>query len=70
MTHAHEKGLSDLRSDEFVYCYLYGLFIHKLGHFNDILHGTRSDGELFDTHLHTRACANKQPPTHTGTIIT
>ena len=26
-----------------MYCYFYGLLIHKLGHFHDILHGTRHD---------------------------
>ena len=39
------KGVSDVRSDPegWCYCYLYGLLIHKLGHYNDIVHGTRHD---------------------------
>jgi len=28
-----------VRSDPWTYCYLYGLMIHKLGHFHDIVHG-------------------------------
>jgi len=32
-----------VRSDPWTYCYLYGLMIHKLGHFHDIVHGTRHD---------------------------
>jgi len=31
------------RRDPFIWCYLYGLMIHKLGHFHDIVHGTRHD---------------------------
>ena len=27
----------------FVHMYIYGLMIHKLGHFHDIVHGTRHD---------------------------
>ena len=27
----------------FVHMYIYGLLIHKLGHFHDIVHGTRHD---------------------------
>ena len=29
--------------DPYVYAYFYGLLIHKLGHFHDIVHGTRHD---------------------------
>ena len=36
-----EKGIADPRSDPFVYCYLYGLFVHKLAHFHYINHGTQ-----------------------------
>ena len=35
--------IKDLKADTFAYCYFYGLFIHKLGHFHDIVHGTRHD---------------------------
>ena len=39
------KGVTDVREDSegWCYCYLYGLLIHKLGHFHDIVHGTRHD---------------------------
>lgn len=33
----------DVRRDAFVWCYLYGVLVHKLGHFHDIVHGTRHD---------------------------
>jgi hypothetical protein len=37
--------VTDLRQDPegWAYCYFYGLMIHKLGHFHDIVHGTRHD---------------------------
>ena len=39
------KGVTDVREDSegWCYCYLYGLLIHKLGHYHDIVHGTRHD---------------------------
>jgi len=36
-------GIQDLRQDSFAYMYIYGLYIHKLGHFHDIVHGSRHD---------------------------
>jgi len=33
----------DMRRNSFLWCYLYGVLIHKLGHFHDIVHGTRHD---------------------------
>ena len=40
-----ENGLTtaQVASHPFVHMYLYGLMIHKLGHFHDIVHGTRHD---------------------------
>eukprot|EP00966_Prymnesium_polylepis_P307955 7116976-Prymnesium_polylepis.1 len=38
-----QKQLADVRMDSFVYCYFYGLCIHKLAHFFDVVHGTRHD---------------------------
>jgi len=38
-----DNPAKDVRSDPWTYCYLYGLMIHKLGHFHDIVHGTRHD---------------------------
>jgi len=32
---------ADLRADPFAYCYFFGLFVHKLAHFFDVVHGTR-----------------------------
>ena len=39
------QGVTDVREDPegWCYCYLYGLLIHKLGHYHDIVHGTRHD---------------------------
>ena len=36
-------GLIDVRTDPFVYAYFYGLCVHKLAHFFDVVHGTRHD---------------------------
>ena len=41
--HKAAKGLADVRADPFVYCYFYGLCVHKLAHFFDVVHGTRHD---------------------------
>ena len=38
---AQERGLADVRTDPFIYCYLYGLFVHKLAHFHYVNHGTQ-----------------------------
>lgn len=35
--------ITDVRMDPFAYMYIYGLHIHKLAHFHDIVHGTRHD---------------------------
>ena len=36
--HTQGKGHDfDIRKDPFAYCYFYGLFVHKLGHFHDIV---------------------------------
>ena len=32
-----------MRTDAFVYAYFYGLCVHKLAHFFDVVHGTRHD---------------------------
>lgn len=37
------ESKEDVRRSSFVWCYLYGVLIHKLGHFHDIVHGTRHD---------------------------
>jgi len=37
------EGLGDVRKDAFVYCYFYGLCVHKLAHFFDVVHGSRHD---------------------------
>ena len=36
-------SLADVRTDAFVYAYFYGLCVHKLAHFFDVVHGTRHD---------------------------
>ena len=36
-------SLDDVRTDPYVYCYFYGLCVHKLAHFFDVVHGTRHD---------------------------
>eukprot|EP00729_Bicosta_minor_P006829 gene6829-31479_t len=41
--HVISKKVKSVKKDPFAYCYFYGLFIHKLGHFHDIVHGTRHD---------------------------
>ncbi|EGD75783.1 hypothetical protein PTSG_07901 [Salpingoeca rosetta] len=41
--HAKAHGVQDVASDPFAYMYFYGLHIHKLAHFHDIVHGTRHD---------------------------
>ena len=41
--HAAERGIADVRRDPFAYMYIYGLHVHKLAHFHDIVHGTRHD---------------------------
>ena len=33
-----DKKLHDVRTDSFVYAYLYGLLVHKLAHFFDVVH--------------------------------
>ena len=38
-----QAGLEDVRKDAFVYCYFFGLCIHKLAHFFDVVHGSRHD---------------------------
>ena len=39
--YAKANGVSDVRRDPFAYTYFYGLMVHKLGHFWDVVHGTR-----------------------------
>jgi len=41
--HATTHKVNDIREEPFAYLYLYGLMIHKLAHFHDIVHGTRHD---------------------------
>ena len=40
---ARTKGLADPRTDAFAYAYFFGLCVHKLAHFFDVVHGTRHD---------------------------
>lgn len=40
---ARQNNIDDVTKDPFAYMYFYGLCIHKLGHFHDIVHGTRHD---------------------------
>jgi hypothetical protein len=35
--------IDDVSKDFFAYTYMYGLLIHKLGHFFDVVHGSRHD---------------------------
>ena len=39
----HPHSIDSLSHDPYVYAYFYGLLIHKLAHFHDIVHGTRHD---------------------------
>ena len=41
--HAKRNNIKDVTKDPFAYMYFYGLSVHKLGHFHDIVHGTRHD---------------------------
>ena len=41
--HANDSRVADIRKDPFAYTYFYGLFVHKLAHFFDVVHGTRHD---------------------------
>ncbi|KAJ8609032.1 hypothetical protein CTAYLR_008698 [Chrysophaeum taylorii] len=41
--HKRKLSLADARRDAFTYCYFWGLFVHKLAHFFDVVHGTRHD---------------------------
>ena len=41
--HKAKRRLADVRTDAFVYAYFYGLAVHKLAHFFDVVHGTRHD---------------------------
>ena len=40
---ARSRRLADPRTDAFAYAYVYGLCVHKLAHFFDVVHGTRHD---------------------------
>lgn len=46
----------DARTDPFTYCYFWGLFVHKLSHFFDIVHGTRHD--FFQTEYRSHFALN------------
>merc|ERR1712048_988205 len=37
------NNIKDIKKDPFTYMYFYGLHIHKLAHFHDVVHGTRHD---------------------------
>ena len=41
--HKASGQLNDVRADPYVYAYFYGLCVHKLAHFFDVVHGTRHD---------------------------
>lgn len=41
--HKTRQKLSDVRADSYIYAYFYGLCVHKLAHFFDVVHGTRHD---------------------------
>ena len=53
--HKAAKGLADVRADPFVYCYFYGLCVHKLAHFFDVVHGTRHDFFMDEYRAHYAA---------------
>jgi hypothetical protein len=36
-------SITDVRTHPFAYTYFYGLFVHKLAHYFDVVHGTRHD---------------------------
>lgn len=38
-----DNNITDITQDKFAYMYFYGLHIHKLAHFHDVVHGTRHD---------------------------
>lgn len=40
---AHKLKLKDMPRDPFAHLYIYGLLVHKLAHFFDLVHGTRHD---------------------------
>jgi hypothetical protein len=39
--HVKANRIADVRLDPFCYTYFYGLCVHKLAHFFDVVHGTR-----------------------------
>ena len=45
----------DVRRDAFVYAYFYGLCVHKLAHFFDVVHGTRHDFFMSEYRAHHAA---------------
>ena len=46
------RRLADVRTDAFVYAYFYGLMVHKLAHFFDVVHGTRHDFFMSEYRAH------------------
>jgi hypothetical protein len=48
-----EHRIQDVRADPFAYLYIYGLFIHKIAHFHDIVHGTRHDFFMDELRIET-----------------
>lgn len=41
--HALKNKISDVSTDPYCYTYFYGLCVHKIAHFFDVVHGTRHD---------------------------
>jgi hypothetical protein len=52
-SHQQAQRIADVRTDPFAYLYLYGLFIHKIAHFHDIVHGTRHDFFMDELRIET-----------------
>ena len=48
--HRQANGVADVRKDAFAYTYFYGLLIHKLAHFFDVVHGNASEKVLQIVH--------------------
>jgi len=44
--------LADARREAFTYCYFFGLAVHKLAHFFDVVHGTRHDFMMTEYRCH------------------
>ena len=48
----HCQYTKDARLEPFTYCYFFGLAVHKLAHFFDVVHGTRHEFMMTEYRCH------------------